>query len=76
MLRTQEIPPAVLQTHSSLHQNHRVSSLPDPGKAHAEEASAQEQNSPHIRMALPFVSVLSLLYQTLVPAHDGIYEGH
>lgn len=68
-----EIPPAVLQIHGSLHQNHLFSSLPDPGKPHAEGASAQEQISHHVCMSLPFVSVLSLLYQTLVPARDGIF---
>ena len=72
-IRIQKIPPAVPQIHSSFHRNHLFSSLPDPGKPHAEEASAQEQNSHHIRMSLLFVSVLSLLYQTLVPDHDGIF---
>lgn len=71
--RIQEIPPAVLQIHSSLHQTHLFSSLPDPGKPHAEEASAQEKNSCRVLMSLPFVSALSLLFQTLVPVHDGIF---
>lgn len=30
-------------------------------------------NRHHICMSLPFVSVLSLLYQTLVPAHEGLF---
>lgn len=72
-IRIYEIPPSVIQIHSSIYPDNLFPSLPDPGKPHTEEASAQGLNSHHICMSLPFVSVLSLLYQTLVPAHEGIF---